>query len=196
MVFSGTPKKLFEFIVDHLLPIYKSKIKEPRDQIVNSAVLSAEIREPSSQPLKYLLYLGLNLAGKIDFALLDSIFMSASGLNWKASCFKNKKTVAYNTDQLLLDCISFSKLRQNKRITRANLLGITLDFDEFLMFICQIIQFMKNNQVCPKSWLEQGMEQIVPSIINKIVHTVFKIKKPKVKKAVASEDLGDVFTNK
>ena len=65
MVFSGTPKKLFEFIVDYLLPIYKSKIKEPRDQIVNSAVLSAEIREPSSQPLKYLLYLGLNLAGKV-----------------------------------------------------------------------------------------------------------------------------------
>jgi hypothetical protein len=101
-----------------------------------------------------MLYLGVGLAGKIDFEFLNAKFMGESGFNWKALYFKARKGLSYNTDQLLLDCMSLSKLRLNTRITRANMFKVSLDYDEFAMFICQIVLYLKKNSMGPKAWAE------------------------------------------
>ena len=83
-----------------------------------------------------MLYLGFNLAGKINFDFLQKIFMGAEGANLKSLYFKEKKGLSFDTDHILLECIHLSRLRQNEKISRENLYKVTLDFDEFAMFIC------------------------------------------------------------
>jgi hypothetical protein len=80
--------------------------------------------------------------------------MNEGGINGKSLYYKGKKGITYNTDQLILNYMLLSKLRQNGKISKSNLYKMTLDFDEFTMFICQQILYMKNNGLGPKAWAE------------------------------------------
>lgn len=61
-----------------------------------------------------------------------------------------------------------------------------LDFDEFVMFICQLANYMKASSIGPKIWAEWSINQIVESFVKKLV-AFFKVK---LKRKKIDADLG------
>lgn len=99
--------------------------------------------------------------------------MDDTGCDIQSKAFRNKKGITFNIRQILLDAIVISKLSQNDRLTRKNLDEYTLDFEEFVMVLCQISYYIKANGFGPKSWQEGPIEMIIGSQVTKII-SLFK----------------------
>lgn len=132
------------------------KISKPRNEIMSNPLYDLDLTS-----LRYQTYIKSKLAGKLKLTYLSKLFMDEQGLDLLNKAFKNKKGVNFNANHVLLDAIVISKLSQNERITRRNLYDYCLDFDEFIMTICQVANYIKINGLGPKSWVEGPIEVII-----------------------------------
>ena len=149
-IFASNPEQMHEYIKKELLPIYLNSIKPLRDEILSSDVVASEVEKLKDMPLRFKVYMDMKLAGKLNLEYVKKIFMDESGMNLRVY-FKVKKGQPPIADRVCMELFALSKLRQNAHLSRMTLYGYCLDFDEFLMFICLLILYMKNHGLGSKS---------------------------------------------
>jgi len=141
------------FFKDELLAIYNSHIKSRRDEILRDGELNASLNELKDQPLRYKMYIGQNLTGTLHLDYLKQILLDGSGggLGLKSYNAGRRGSSKLNLDAVFMELVTLSKLRMTPRLDATTIRGYGLDFDEFVMFICQLALFMKKNDFSAKA---------------------------------------------
>ena len=99
------------------------------------------------------MYIGQNLSGKLHLEYLKAILLESAGggLGLRAYNAGRKKADKLNLDAVFMELLTLSKLRMTVQLDATTFRRYALDFDEFVMFICQLALFMKKNDFSHKA---------------------------------------------